>query len=324
MAYETYAERKRRRDRGGQPEVYKYDEAPPQLRHQIGMALTEGIGEYKFRDPYGLGSEGPDDEMAYDCWKEIDRACRKEVFAYLDFGSGDEHHTSRVLEALSTVGIDDFLSILEICCLVMAGLIDKDHIRANQTESDAAVGALAEINRRFEQHAVGYQYENGQIIRKDSRYMHAEAIKPALALLSDAAFAKANADFMTAHRHYRNGELKDAVTAANRAFETMLKSICDREGWSYGKGDRAAELVTLVSNNGLFTHDFDKGFSAYVAMLKTGLPTVRNDAGGHGEGLASKAVVAEIARYAVNMTASNIVFLGESYASFCEAKGKKP
>jgi hypothetical protein len=129
---------------------------------------------------------------------------------------------------------------------------------------------------------------------------------------------------MTAHRHYRNGELKDAVTAANRAFETMLKSICDREGWSYGKGDRAAELVTLVSNNGLFTHDFDKGFSAYVAMLKTGLPTVRNDAGGHGEGLASKAVVAEIARYAVNMTASNIVFLGESYASFCEAKGKKP
>jgi len=47
-------------------------------------------------------------------------------------------------------------------------------------------------------------------------------------------------------------------------------------------------------------------------MLKTGLPGVRNDAGGRGERLAAAAVAAQIARLALNLTASNMRFLGES------------
>ena len=199
--------------------------------------------------------------------------------------------------------------------MIMGFMIDADGIRVDRTESDAAASALAEINRRFEQHSVGYQFENGRIIRKDSELVHAEIVKPALALLAVPAFAKANGEFMTAHQHYRTGASKDAVTAANRAFESMLKIICDLEKWPYGSGDRASELVTGVTANGLFTHDFDKGFSAYVAMLKTGLPGVRNVAGGHGDGLAAKAVTAGIARFAINLTASNIVLLGDSYAA---------
>jgi len=145
--------------------------------------------------------------------------------------------------------------------------------------------------------------------------MHAEVIKPALALLTAPAFAKANEEFMTAHRHYRTGAYKDAVTAANRAFESMMKAICELESWSYGSGDTAARLVTVVNTHGLFTHDFDASVTAYVAMLKAGLPTVRNNAGGHGEGLAAKAVTSGIARFAINLTASNIILLGDSYAA---------
>ena len=80
-------------------------------------------------------------------------------------------------------------------------------------------------------------------------------------------------------------------------------------------GDKLRGLVTVATANGLFTHDFDKGFSAYVAMLKTGLPGVRNVAGGHGDGLVANAVTAGIARFAINLTASNIVLLGDSYAA---------
>jgi hypothetical protein len=74
-----------------------------------------------------------------------------------------------------------------------------------------------------------------------------------------------------------------------------------------------AHLVTTVKAKGLFTHDFDRSFDAYVAMLKAGLPAVRNEAGGHGEGLTSAAVTAGIARFAINLTATNLVFLGDSY-----------
>jgi hypothetical protein len=176
--------------------------------------------------------------------------------------------------------------------------------------------AIAEINSRFEQHAVGYQFENRHIIRVDSKLVHAEVIKPALALLTAPEFAKANDDFMTAHRHYRASEFKDCVTAANRAYESMMKAICDTEHWAYGKGDGAAELVTNLTSQGLFTHAFDRSFTAYVAMLKAGLPAIRNDAGGHGEGLAAAAVTAEIARFAINLTATNILFLGETYSVF--------
>jgi hypothetical protein len=82
------------------------------------------------------------------------------------------------------------------------------------------------------------------------------------------------------------------------------------EKWEYGKGDRAAKLVTKVRSKELFTHDFDRNFDSYVAMLKAGLPAVRNEAGGHGEGLTSAAVIAGIARFAINLTATNLVFWG--------------
>jgi hypothetical protein len=64
----------------------------------------------------------------------------------------------------------------------------------------------------------------------------------------------------------------------------------------------------------LFSHDFDRSLTAYVAMLKTGLPAIRNDAGGHGEGILAAAVTEQIARFALNLTAANILFLAESHS----------
>ena len=55
-------------------------------------------------------------------------------------------------------------------------------------------------------------------------------------------------------------------------------------------------------------------------MLKSGLPTVRNDAGGHGEGLAAAAVTGQIARFALNLTATNMLFLGELYEAMKKQK----
>lgn len=207
--------------------------------------------------------------------------------------------------------IDDFLSSSEIACLILTFYYGKNR-QARGAVQDAE-DALREINGRFEQHGVGYQFDNSHIIRIDSKLVHAEIVRPALQLLTAPIFAKANEEFLSSHRHYRAGAYKDCVTGANRAFESVLKAICDTEKWPYEKGDRASELVTKVTNYGLFTHEFDKSFSSYVAMLKTGLPSVRNDAGGHGEGTAAAAVTAEIARFAFNLTASNILFLAESY-----------
>jgi hypothetical protein len=44
-------------------------------------------------------------------------------------------------------------------------------------------------------------------------------------------------------------------------------------------------------------------------MLKTGLPGVRNNAGGHGEAPDAPAVPPYIASYALHMTATNILMV---------------
>jgi hypothetical protein len=217
----------------------------------------------------------------------------------------------------------DFLSAVEIGCIGLSITSDEYGQTAHRGAEMKGADAIAEINGRFEQHAVGYRFENRHIIRVDSKLAHAEIIKPALSLLTAPAFVKANDDFMTAHRHYRSNEFKDCVTAANRAYESMLKAIGEIEKWEYGKGDGASELVTRVSARGLFTHDFDRSFMAYIAMLKAGLPAVRNDAGGHGEGLAAAAVTAQIARFSLNLTASNLLFLRESYAAMKKHSGAR-
>lgn len=308
MIFETFAQRKRQQSRSGEPEIYSYDQAPEHLRHQICMALSEGIGDFRELDSYGHRSL----PNANGLWVSIDRVCRKEIFSYLSYLEPRDLRERFLGFVKSVQHMDDFLRAVEIGCHILLYILSDDRIEdrgALQTAADS----LEEINRRFEQHAVGYQFENRHIIRVDSRVTHAEIIKPVLSLLTSPAFAKANDEFMTAHRHYRANEFKDCVTAAHRAFESMLKAICDIENWEYGKGDRASELVSKVNTKGLFTHDFDKNFTAYVAMLKAGLPSVRNDAGGHGEGLAAAAVTAQIARFALNLTASNMLFLGESY-----------
>jgi hypothetical protein len=309
--FEIYARRKRLQNRGDEPEVYTYDRAPDHLRHQICMELSEGIGRYHIFTGNEFASTPPN---ANDMWEEIDRICRKELQSYLGY-TKERNLAARFLEYVAKVDdIDDFLSAVEIGCIALSATDDEyDHQTVERGAKQKATVSIDDINGRFEQHAVGYQFENRHVIRVDSKLTHAEIIKPALRLLTAPIFAKANDDFMTAHRHYRTSEFKDCVTASHRAFESMLKAICDVEKWEYAKGDGSSELVTKVNTKGLFTHDFDRSFTAYIAMLKTGLPAVRNDAGGHGEGLAAAAVTAQIARFALNLTASYMLFLGESY-----------
>lgn len=305
--FETFAERKRKKALAGQPEIYSYDEASPQLKHPICMSILEGIGNFYIPQPYSTYSS----PNANNTWIDIDRVCRKEIYSYLDF-AGEDDLSTRFLKFLTYTGeIDDFLSGVEIACIAL-GALDKDTMQHRGAKM-SGLNAIADINGRFEQHAIGYAFENGEVIRIDSKHTHAEIIKPALLLLQAPYFSKANDEFMTAHRHYRSSEYKDCITAANRSFEAALKAICDKQKWQYGSGDRASELITKVSTNGLFTHAFDKTMASYIAMMKSGLPVVRNDAGGHGESLAAAAVTPEIARFALNMTASNLVFLGESY-----------
>ena len=190
----------------------------------------------------------------------------------------------------------------------MKNAINKEII-VEQNPDDA----INELNHRFREHAIGYQYNNGQIIRVDSGFVHAEVVIPALSLLSDHDFEGAEEEFRNAHKHYRKQEYKDAIVDCLNAFESTMKTICKKCEWSYSKTASAKELIKVLLENELIPKYLESYFASLRSLLESGVPTVRNKTSGHGQGEFPVDVPEYLAAYVLHLTASNIVLLVEAY-----------
>ena len=272
------------------------------------MIFEEAIGNY---DASVIGRSTAN---ANHTWEFLDNTMLKEVSGY--GGYSEKYADTRCLAFIEKhPNVDECLNLVEFVCQVL-GDFEKN---ANRPEYRGAKqfprAAIDEINARFLEASVGYQLENGKIVRVDNQYIHAEAVKPALALLSEEGFDKANEDFLEAHEHYRHGRSKECNVAGLRAFESTLKAICAQQDWVYQPDANASELIKVVRKNGLFSKDFGNGLDTYISMMKTGVPTVRNKAGGHGEAPGEPEVPPYLAAYTLHLTASNIVMLVDAYKS---------
>ena len=135
-------------------------------------------------------------------------------------------------------------------------------------------------------------------------------VKPALNFLSDPIYEGANEEFLKAHEYYRKRDYKGCMNNCLKAFESCLKSICDRRGWSYdAERSTAKDLIQIVFNNELIPTFMQSHFSALKSTLESGLPTTRNRKAGHGQGPKKIVVPEYIAAYALHLTASNILLL---------------
>ena len=170
--------------------------------------------------------------------------------------------------------------------------------------------AISETNHWFQYDNLGYRFENGQIVRIDNQIIYREALQPALKLLSDPRFAGANQEMLAAYDSRRNGNNADALTNANKAFESVIKSICEEKGYTYDKDkDAAKKLIDILKTEGFFPAYMNPHIDGIRITLETGLPVVRNKKGGHGQGQAVTPVPDEYVGYALNLAATNIVFL---------------
>ena len=168
------------------------------------------------------------------------------------------------------------------------------------------------MNTRFREHAVGYEFANGEIIRVDSRLLHAEAVKPALIFLREPEYKGAQAEFLAAHEHYRHGRKKEALTESLKALESTMKAICSRRGWAHDPNATASVLVKTLFDNDLIPPFWSGHFAALRSTLETGVPTARNRLGGHGQGTAIVDVPDFIVGYVLHLTASAILFLASA------------
>lgn len=146
--------------------------------------------------------------------------------------------------------------------------------------------------------------EESKVIPKDSHVIHETAIEPALELLRQPAFRHANAEFMAALEDYRHQKFGDCVTKCNSSYESVMKVICGQKGFGYTQGDTTAKLLRTIMGQ----TQMDSFWESPLLIVGT----LRNKLGSaHGAGEKAKVVPEHVAKYALNVTASAMVFLND-------------
>lgn len=170
------------------------------------------------------------------------------------------------------------------------------------------VQAIEELNLRFRENGVGYEFVNGIILRKDSEILHEEVVKPALYLLQEQDFDGALEEFLIAHEHYKKGHYGDCILNAGKAFESTMKTIGHKEAWGLTGKENVSDLIQLLVQNQVIP--------GYLQTTLQGLGTLRNKVGGHGQGPAPVPVPEHFVHYALHLCGTNIVMLIEAYKKY--------
>lgn len=309
--------RREARAQGLVPDVYRYDEIPQALRVQVLGILKDLLMELdRWR---GLSS------TSQTRWAPIHKkVCHELGVLKLAPGRGDYESVTEDAAAswfILNADVPNVLDAIEVAFHVIAPRYWVAPPEGQNTLPVALRSAprgpvvapfIAELNTRFRQHGVGFQFEQGQIVREDSRFLHEEAIRPALALLNSSGYAGPNDEFLKAHAHYRHGRHKEAMTESLKAFESTMKSICAKRYWPHDARATAGTLIGIMFDKGLIEQRWESQFSALRATLESGVPTGRNQVSAHGQGATVVDVPPFIASYMLHLTGAAIVLLVEA------------
>lgn len=291
--FELFSKRQKKL-RGEVPDVYQYENIDQSFRVQVIHII---------RDTIGVQGDYPNK-----VYEEIHKILCKEygVFTLKEYA---QSNFSAVFDYfLEEIDHAKCLDIIELVFSVIDGHVREDAWKflIAQTPDDA----ISELNLRFKESGIGYQFESGELIRVDSQYVHSEVVKPVLHLLGkNKEYAGANDEFLSAHEHYRHKRYKECLNDCLKSFESLMKAIHEKHVWSYNQADTAKKLIGSCLANKLVPEYLQNQFSSVRILLESGIPTVRNKEGGHGQGAEITVVPEHLASYTLHLTATNLLFL---------------
>lgn len=302
MLFDLFSKR-RKRERGDFPDVYQYEDIPDPLRVQVVQMLQEAFARERkwFSD------------AAINSIKEINQALCREYGVFKLAGKYDEGFEELANFILQCKDYERVLDAIEVSFRFVDRLIRANSYHYNQGINVDSL--ISELNQRFKEAGIGYQYESGELIRVDSQYLHSEAVKPVISLLKAKVYHSINEEFLSAHEHYRHGNYEESTTDCLKALESLLKTICTNRGWAYDPKDTAKKLISIVLSNGLIPSFMENQLNVMQSLLESGVPTVRNKLAGHGQGPTSRTMPDYIASYTLHLTATTILLLANADAS---------
>lgn len=285
-------------------EIFVYDQLPVVFRNQVIHIWRDTIGDYGFS---GFG------KIVDDAWDFIHKTLCKEygVFVLSEKGYNSQNKCEYFLQ--DEESIERCLDVIELSFRVIDRVVRTQNYKFTQAgATQSSDDAILELNNRFQEHGIGYQFIEGLIVRVDSEFIHKEAVVPAVNLLQTEGFEGSSEEFLKAHEHFRKGLDKEAVTEALKAFESVMKTICKRMSWEVNPNATAAKLIKTLFENELIPSSLQTQLTSVRTSLE-GLATVRNKNTGHGQGEKSVKIPRYLVAYALHLCATNIVFLVEAY-----------
>lgn len=308
MAIFDLFSKRQKKLRGEVQDVYQYSEIPNPLRVQIVHIWMETLGN----------AENYWDGKANEAYKFIvDTLCREYGLFRLPGAKdyGNREYINELVNAFLNEGdTEKCLDFIEIAFKVIDHFTRNYEYLRRIRASEKADESIEELNSRFKEHGVGYQFTDGEMIRVDSELIHSEVIKPALRLLNQKHYAGAHEEFLKAHEHYRHERNKESLNECLKSFESVMKAICDKRSWTNQPGATAKALIQVCLDNNLIPSFWQQNFSSLRSLLESSVPTGRNKLGGHGQGSESISVPRHLVAYMLHMTAASIVFLAEAEA----------
>lgn len=293
-------------------DVYRYENIPIELRRQIILIWIDAIGVYYQPGMYEMSSSS---SPANRIWNQVVKILSKEYGTFGLTNSEYDNSFEQCQKFIQNCTDEQVIDITEITFKAIDRIIRDQNQYTNEQSGikQEPDDAIEELNARFKEHGLGYQYVDGNIIRVDSEFLHQEAILPAIHLLHNEKFKGAEDEFFKAHEHYRHKRNKEAINECLKSFESCLKEICHRKKWSFPPKATSSALIDLVIKNGLIPQELLAHFTGLRSTLESGVPTIRNSNAGHGQGKNPVKVPEYLVSYALNITASALLLLVNSF-----------
>lgn len=304
--YNLFSKRQKKL-RGEICDVYQYDTIPKNLKVQIIQIISDTIGKPTPSNRYGTYMSVSDE-----LYESIHKILCREYGVFVLIKNANNDFQAVYDYFLQQVDIEKCLDIIEISFQAIAINVKNNPYEFREITCQSPDEAIDELNERFRENGVGFQFESNEIIRIDSQIIHSEVVKPTLRLLSSTPYLTgSNNEFLSAHEHYRHKRYKECLNDCLKSFESLMKAIHDNNNWVYNKNDTASKLISSCLSHNLIPSYLQSQFTSLKTMLETGVPTIRNKNSGHGQGIEIKNVDEELASYMLHLTATNLLYLAQ-------------
>lgn len=294
---------KRTKNSNDSSDIYQYDSISDTLKAQIAYIWDDMLGN---RDDFQSKNRLPGNtHNSYMIYKDIVTSLRRE-YGLRSALSGRTLILSEYYNDLHSYfseenNIEKILDVIDLIFRVIC-----------YTHENAS-NAIDELNERFRENNVGYQFINEEIIRVDSQHLHSEVVKPALLLLSEDEYKGAQDEYLKAYEHYRHKKYKEAISEALKSFESVMKVIAQKRKWELPSNSTANVLIDRCFENQLIPQYLSTQFNNIKGLLQSGISTIRNNSSAaHGQGEGIIDVPEYLVSYALHITAANIVLLTEA------------